>query len=120
MAVPLEVSTESPDSGREYEQHYHSFENGTWKLSLTQSPPSAAPPDVFSVMSWNIDFMRPAPDERMKAVLDYLSTHEWRLRRPIVIMFNDMVVSDLKLIQCESWVRESYNVTDLTGEAWIH
>lgn len=130
MAVPPAASTKLPviaqlfpqskEPEREYEQYHYAFEDGTWKPSLTLSSPAIAAPDVFSVMSWNIDFMRAAPDERMKAALDYLGTYEWRLRRPTMIMFNEMVASDLKLIQRESWVREAYNVTDLTGETWIH
>lgn len=33
-------------------------------------------------------------------------------------MFNEMVASDLDVIADDEWVRENYNVTDLTGENW--
>ena len=33
-------------------------------------------------------------------------------------MLNEMLVSDLELIQAQSWVRNEYNLTDVSDEFW--
>lgn len=72
----------------------------------------------FSVISWNIDFMRSFTDERMIAALSYLKDCVSNLSNPCVVMFNEMLVSDLELIQAQSWIRAKYNVTDISHEFW--
>ncbi|KAK1761312.1 be34ec7d-0e68-46fe-bb6a-05f4e13c29ca [Echria macrotheca] len=107
-----------PQSVDVYEQDYYAFGDGSWAPVSDQNAPDQAAPGVFSVMSWNIDFMRPLENERMKAALDYLGSNEWRKRQPTILLFNEMLPSDLQLIQNEDWVREGYYLTDATIKNW--
>lgn len=75
-------------------------------------------PLSFSVLSWNIDFMRPLADARMSAALKHLESLVAGRTTPSVIMLNEMMDSDLKLIQSADWVRKDYNLTDISGENW--
>jgi len=83
-------------------------------------PSEATSPVSFSVMSWNIDFQRPLENERMRAALDHLGSSSLRGGRSAIILFNEMVASDLQLIQETPWIQQGYYITDLTGEGWIH
>ncbi|KAK3314953.1 hypothetical protein B0H66DRAFT_583707 [Apodospora peruviana] len=61
-----------------------------------------------SILSWNIDFMRILPNARMKAALAHLrSLVEGETQRSI-IMLNEMVMSDLNLIQSADWIQRGY------------
>ncbi|KAK0651289.1 Endonuclease/exonuclease/phosphatase [Cercophora newfieldiana] len=101
------------------EQFYYVFQGDHWEPVESGPSEAARMPDAFSVVSWNIDFQRPLENERMKAALDYLGKSSIRGGKTAIIMFNEMIASDLQLIQQEPWVREAYFVADLTGERWI-
>ncbi|KAK4455551.1 5'-tyrosyl-DNA phosphodiesterase [Podospora aff. communis PSN243] len=106
-----------PQIPERVERFHYAFKNGNWQ-PVQADTSEVAMPEVFSLMSWNIDFQRPLENERMKTALHYLVTSSLRGGRTTIIMFNEMVVSDLQLIQQEPWVQEGYFVTDLTGENW--
>ncbi|KAK3680726.1 Endonuclease/exonuclease/phosphatase [Podospora appendiculata] len=76
-------------------------------------------PISFSILSWNIDFMRPLADERMKVALAHLrSLVERAATRPSIIMLNEMVDPDFDLIQMEDWIRQGYRITDSSTQHW--
>ncbi|KAL4916421.1 Endonuclease/exonuclease/phosphatase [Aspergillus aurantiobrunneus] len=111
-------------------QPFHFFDTTAdpprWRPStpehIRQQPASAANIDRIHLVSWNIDFSTPASSERMTTALQYLrdlqSEHDQKNGPPTVIFFQEMVASDLHLIQQAPWVREKFYVTDLSGSRW--
>ncbi|KAI9368529.1 Endonuclease/exonuclease/phosphatase [Aspergillus egyptiacus] len=83
---------------------------------------TAVPTDQLHLISWNIDFATPAPRERMSNALQYLqdilSKHDAQHASPVVIFFQEMVASDLELIQQAPWVRDRFYITDLRPTHW--
>ncbi|RMD39943.1 hypothetical protein DV735_g5179, partial [Chaetothyriales sp. CBS 134920] len=78
----------------------------TTGTSVKRTPPTA-PLKRFRVLAWNIDFMLPYPNERMQVALDH-----------VIIFFNEMLVSDLRLIQAQPWIQQGYNITDIDSRFW--
>ncbi|EXJ78343.1 hypothetical protein A1O3_09504 [Capronia epimyces CBS 606.96] len=107
-----------------YDQPYYSFspQRASWQQTL----PSKAPPTQtqttaslrFTVLSWNIDFMLPFPDERMRAALRHLESQVQSASSPTIIMLQEMLQSDLTLIQAQPWVRDNYCMTDIDSKYW--
>jgi tyrosyl-DNA phosphodiesterase 2 len=83
---------------------------------------SLAQGDRLHLISWNIDFQVPGPIERMSAALyhleELLSGHDKINGPPTVIFFQEMVASDLELIQQTPWVQKRFYITDLSGSNW--
>ena len=104
-------------------QEYYTFTNNAWhpiEVSGSTEPPGLETPKSFqfSVLSWNIDFMRPMDHTRMTAALKHLHSLVQGQAKPHVIMLNEMVVSDLDLIKHTDWVRLNYNITDVSNLHW--
>ena len=87
-----------------------------WRPAFTQTDVRATQQlpvidtDKLHLVSWNIDFSTPAPTERMAEALKYLNKlqneHDDRNGPPTVIFLQEMVHSDLQLLQEASWVQE--------------
>ena len=64
--------------------------------------------------------MLPHADHRMLIALNHL--HGLIIKRgstaPPIVFLNEMLESDLSLIQSQAWIRESYHITDLDKEFW--
>lgn len=122
--------------GIPFQQPFHVFsdEDQTWHAI---EPASRQPPAVsdsaatsFAILSWNIDFMRILPNERMTAALEHLHAHvrdeasssDSKSDTPVkidkAIMLNEMTESDLRIIQSQDWIREGFQITDLSSEFW--
>ncbi|KAK4574398.1 hypothetical protein LTR86_002160 [Recurvomyces mirabilis] len=77
-------------------------------------------PKLIALYSWNIDFMLPYPDSRMRAGLRHLE----RLiaKQPssavIIIYLNECVESDLRLMATDPWVQKTFAITDLDNTNW--
>ncbi|RHZ47381.1 endonuclease/exonuclease/phosphatase family protein [Aspergillus thermomutatus] len=76
--------------------------------------------------TWNIDFQTPLGCERMAAALEYLS-HQHSTQNPAsqhddetpsIIFLQEMVESDLQLIQESGWVQEKFFITDISCDRW--
>ncbi len=109
--------------GEPAQQEYFTFWDGEWWPVEPQGstiPPGSETPRSFrlSVLSWNIDFMRPRSDPRMSAALQHLEGLVHNTDHPCVILLNEMTVTDLDLIKRAGWVREGYNVTDVSPDHW--
>lgn len=72
----------------------------------------------FSIISWNIDFMRSFTRERMVVALSFLQQYVDSIAKPTVIMLSEMLVSDLTIIQAQPWVRSGYVMTDIDAQFW--
>lgn len=112
--------------GVPFHQPFYTFSDKDKKWHETE-PTSAGTP--FTVLSWNIDFKRILHNQRMRAALKHLHTHVTDeainsegipklLVKEKVIMLNDMTKSDLQIIQSQAWIREGFQITDLSGEFW--
>ena len=123
--------------GIPFQQPFHAFsdEDQTWHAikPASRSPAAVSDPAItsFAILSWNIDFMRILPDERMTAALEHLHAHvrdeaggsDSKSDSPTkttdkVIMLNEMTESDLRIIQGQDWIREGFHITDLSSEFW--
>ena len=111
-----------------YPQPCHAFdaESGKWIPSSTSPTPSAAAEDSGSavvtkiaLITWNVDFMLPLASQRMSSALSHLhSLVETDPTTPTVVLLQEMLVSDLALIQAAPWVRERFCLTDIGDEFW--
>ena len=74
----------------------------------------------LSLFSWNIDFMLPFADSRMRAAIRHLERHvaEQPSTTATVIFLNECVHSDLKLLAADPWVRQNFQLTDIDGANW--
>lgn len=106
--------------GEPYQQCYYTFDNGSWtEVSVSKGQTSNAQDlSSITVMSWNVDFMRVLTQERMIAALRYLQRLIDESGGFPVVMLNEMLESDLELIQNEDWVRRSYYLTDVSRQYW--
>ena len=104
-----------------FDQPYFSFspETLSWQEE-TPSKSTAEPtgPSKFSVMSWNIDFMLPYTNERMLPALKHVSSHVDSALVPTIVMLQEMLETDLRLLQAQPWVRDSYYMTDVDNKYW--
>jgi len=108
------------ERGQPVPQPYYTWHDGQWKARRSGAGQSASTTQdgFFSIMSWNIDFMRSFTNERMEKALSFLEQYISQISSPSIIMLNEMLVSDLRLIQGQSWVREKYHLTDVSEDFW--
>ncbi|GFF33294.1 5'-tyrosyl-DNA phosphodiesterase [Aspergillus udagawae] len=111
---------------------YHYF-NNSWtpirsSSDITKNPSTSNLRQSYSknvtrirLTTWNIDFQTPHGHERMAAALEYLS-HQHRTQHddetPSIIFLQEMVGSDLQLIQESGWVQEKFFITDTSSDYW--
>ncbi|KAL2134632.1 hypothetical protein VTI74DRAFT_11289 [Chaetomium olivicolor] len=110
------------ERGEPKRHEYWTFRDGLWwpvEVHGSTEPPGQETHRnfQFSVLAWNIDFMRSFDDARMSAALSHLN----ELTRgpfPALILLNEMTKGDLKLIKAAEWIRERYNITDANTDHW--
>lgn len=90
----------------------------SWEATTTPPPTTATLTPTFNVLSWNIDFMLPHPDERMTAALAHLHTLTTSSPHPSVIFLAETLESDLALLRASPWVQSHYHLTDLDATYW--
>ena len=103
-----------------YEQPYFLYNDSTksWQPGRPSPTHSSSQVSAFEILSWNIDFMLPFPNQRMQVALDHLQTLISSSPHPSIIFLNECLVSDLQLIQSQPWIQQSYHITDLNDEYW--
>jgi len=87
---------------------------------------SATPIKTLTLYIWNIDFMLPLPTERMSAALAHLeslifpssSSSTTPPTIPTMILLQELLISDLTLIQSTPWIRSHFNLTDIYSTNW--
>ena len=74
----------------------------------------------LSLYSWNIDFMLPFPDARMKAALRHLEKLVEGLDPDTasVVYLQECVESDINLITSDEWVRNNFTLSDINTDNW--
>ncbi|KAI7553656.1 hypothetical protein KC331_g1079 [Hortaea werneckii] len=111
-----------------YTQPYYSWfasagtSNGVWQAHNPSSHEDAKPAAVESIMlySWNIDFMLPFSDSRMRIALRHLENQVSRQNASTatVIFLSECLHSDLRLIASDPWIRRNFHITDTDGSYW--
>jgi tyrosyl-DNA phosphodiesterase 2 len=97
-----------------------------WRPSTDASAPSPSPSiDLrnITLITWNIDFMLPLTCARFSAALSHLQSLLFpspssSLAAPTIVFLQEMLVSDLRLLQSTTWVRENFYLTDINDEYW--
>lgn len=54
----------------------------------------------------------------MICALSFLQQYIEQIPNTVIVMLNEMLVSDLVLIQDQSWVRDKFFVTDIDSQFW--
>lgn len=109
-------------------QSYHTFDSATssWvektpSDNVAQSTAHGAI-DGVALYSWNIDFMLPFAEARMKPALAHLgnllSSSEADTSKASVVFLQECTPSDLAMIAATPWVRERFHLTDLNPSNW--
>lgn len=114
-------------------QPFYHYINNTWtpirsSTDVTKNPSTSnlhEPPSKkvtrIRLTTWNIDFQTSMGRERMAAALEYLS-HQHSSQHddgtPSIIFLQEMVESDLQLIQEARWVQEKFFITDISSDHW--
>ena len=62
--------------------------------------------------------MLPHPTTRMQTALNHLHSLIAKSNIPSIIFLNEMLVSDLEVIQSQPWIQQDYNITDINDEFW--
>lgn len=104
----------------------YSPDRDTW-LPSTDTPTPSTPhqPDVhnLTLITWNIDFMLPLASARLQAALSHLKgvlfpSSSTTLATPTVLFFQEMLASDLRLLQRTPWIRDHFHLTDVDRTYW--
>lgn len=111
-----------------HSQPYHTFdtESSSW---ISKSPAVDVPQDNhtseitnIALFSWNIDFLLPFAETRMKSALAHLNhlTNPESLSSATapVIFFQECTSSDLNTIVATPWVRERFQLADVDSTNW--
>jgi tyrosyl-DNA phosphodiesterase 2 len=87
--------------------------------ALNSGPPIN--PELIRLISWNIDILVEFAEERMRAALEYLDilTSSTPVDIPVIVFLQEMGQSDLEQIRNSTWVRQRFNITDITHQNWL-
>lgn len=112
-------------------QNYHVFSSGEpflgrWNglaatATTTPSQPETSPISRLALYSWNIDFMLPFPDSRMRAAIRHLQeSHISKLdaNTASIVYLQECVESDLQLLAADPWIRSTFALTDVDNSNW--
>ncbi|KAF2109394.1 Endonuclease/exonuclease/phosphatase [Lophiotrema nucula] len=110
-------------------QPFFTFLHGSWcPISAQRAEPHADLQHEYTffrnlrLITWNIDFMTPYPQQRMAAALDHLESVVSRIpaSTAVCIFLQEMCERDSDLTQiCNStWIRDKFHVTDIDGSKW--
>jgi tyrosyl-DNA phosphodiesterase 2 len=111
-----------------FTQPYFTFfaDRSIWLPSTdpsTLSRPSITNLHRFVLVTWNIDFMLPLTAARMSSALSHLESLLFPSpsappHQPVIIFLQEMLVSDLRLIQSTPWIRDHFHLTDIDSTFW--
>ncbi|KAI9043807.1 endonuclease/exonuclease/phosphatase family protein [Aspergillus affinis] len=112
-------------------QPFYQFTNENWEPVNPDATTTtkAKPLHILHLATWNIDYRAPCPDKRMTKALQYLSTlhnifsnttsnttSNSSSTSPSIIFLQEMIPSDLDLIQQTPWIRIHFYITDILHE----
>ncbi|PLB55831.1 hypothetical protein P170DRAFT_443531 [Aspergillus steynii IBT 23096] len=115
--------SQTPNLDTPIPQPFYHFTNSSWhpatSPTTTTTTTTSTPLQTLRLTTWNIDFRVPYANQRMTKALSYLSTlHDSSHTTPSVIFLQEMVWSDLLLIQQQPWIQERFYITDVSTGNW--
>ena len=136
---PAEASKLALDEAREQSYYTYSMIQRKWVVSPAPSqhpspplePPSKPKPkstdtdtdaplsSTLTILTWNIDFMRPLATARMASALNHLRNLIAKCPRHIIICLQEITAEDLTLMTSARWIRSQFHLTDTTPTNWL-
>lgn len=129
----LELGKKSIQFGMPIVQPFYHFRDGNWipVVGASKGCYKAAAP--IRLITWNIDFAAPAPQERMAKALEHLgqmhssnpdpqqddTDTDTDTALPSIILLQEMTESDLQQIQQSPWIQQRFFITDLSDQYWL-
>lgn len=111
-----------------YNQQYYKFSSSDWEShnATGLAPPTSSPYGSeihrLALYSWNIDFMLPFGQSRMRAAIahlkDLVNAGADGNSTATMIHLQECVQKDLELIAADEWVRETFVLTDIDTDNW--
>ncbi|KAJ5115966.1 hypothetical protein N7456_000314 [Penicillium angulare] len=110
-----------------YNQSYYGFDPKTSSWIIKSPSTGNRSEDSISITkivlySWNIDFMLPFEEARMKTALSHLNTlisSKHRTQETAkVIYLQECLPSDLEIIKNTPWIQNHFHITDINTENW--
>ncbi|RSL47251.1 hypothetical protein CEP54_013493 [Fusarium duplospermum] len=105
-----------------FAQSYYAFDSETsaWVVKTPSDETGNGKIDGIALYSWNIDFMLPFAEARMKPALAYLGSLVGSNPTNLapVIFLQECTPSDLATIAATPWIRERFHLTDLDATNW--
>lgn len=100
-------------------QQFYGFKSGVWQKCNANEIPTYTTLPMIKLISWNIDFNASASLARMARALGYLrDLISQSPDTPTIILLQEMTASDLDMIQRAEWVRNGFQITDLSSKDW--
>ncbi|EWC45539.1 hypothetical protein DRE_05397 [Drechslerella stenobrocha 248] len=119
----------SPDAGVAHVMGINHYDNDErrWKsvLSSSELEIPLEPRSNFALVTWNIDFASPEPENRIDAALSYLrsilvsGTGRPDAIWPSVIVLQEINHSMVKSLAENEWVQRNFYLTDVTTDSGI-
>ncbi|KAJ3500736.1 hypothetical protein NLJ89_g9658 [Agrocybe chaxingu] len=92
----------------------------TWinRTPVTHAPTYPVPIMSLAVATWNVDFMAAYEKSRLKSALDLLQALVTPLLVPCIVLIQEMHDNCFNTLLGHSFVREWYDVTDVSSYSW--
>ncbi|PPJ51034.1 hypothetical protein CBER1_07544 [Cercospora berteroae] len=104
-----------------WHQPYYVHDGSKWtarEAKVSNTSPSSNV-SKLALYSWNIDFMLPFPESRMKAGLNYLQEHVIQSEdTAVAIYLQECVESDLKTVSEQPWIQQNFCISDIDISNW--
>ena len=100
--------------------YQYSKDARSWKAEGSNDDQALNCPTTLALHSWNIDFMLPYADSRMKLGLRHLQS----MLNPLmnntasVIYLQECLESDVKVVATNAWVQEHFALSDIDTSNW--
>ncbi|KAF3907131.1 hypothetical protein ABW21_db0204830 [Orbilia brochopaga] len=120
----------SPDAGVAHILPIHAFDSDekTWKSiqNTGELNRHIEPRSNFALITWNVDFMSPEPENRIEAALSYLRSllvsggpSKPDAISPAIIVLQEINHSMVKSLAENEWVQQHFYVTDISTDSGI-
>jgi tyrosyl-DNA phosphodiesterase 2 len=105
-----------------FHQSYHRFQDDRWTATEPKAKTNEQSQCLSNIVlySWNIDFMLPYADSRMRLALRHLESlvNAQPNTTATIIYLQECLVSDLQLLASSPWIRQTFHLTDLSSANW--
>ena len=103
--------------------HTYALDEQRWHEVRAETSTTRAKPthiQRLALYSWNIDFMLPFADSRMRTAVRHLESliRGHPDETAAVIFLQECVESDLTLLAADSWVQKTFAITDTSTKNW--